>query len=106
MSTNNLWVVISYNNDDNYDAHVVGVYSTKKLASQRILKIIKRDFYTMGSDEIDELLDDERFEDFDASKIKYDDIKKIIKKELKYNECSDLCYLNYKISCQILDLHK
>ena len=106
-----MWAVIQYNNDDNYDAETVGIYSTEKLAIQKILKICKREFreYENEKDDFAALDEDDRFyEHIKANTLDWRCCKKILKKELRSSadgsgECVGLSYLNYKYAHYVID---
>lgn len=68
MTNNKLWILIAYNNDDNYDADTIGIFNTRKLASEKALSLLKKDF---ESSDLEEAIDDDdRFEDFDSENLK------------------------------------
>lgn len=97
-----LWVSISYNNDGDYDANcdacVIGIFSSRELAKQSIIKEIKKEF----DDEIEstyDLEEDERFSDFvNLNNLTWANICPIFNKELKKNECRGLLWKSYKCS--------
>ena len=98
------WILIQYNNDDNYDAESIGMYSTKERAIKKVLKIIKKEFEECSKIDILELTED-WFEEEDNSEAPiWDDCCKIIKNKLaKECECYGFSYLSYKIKKHIMD---
>lgn len=104
MNNNQLWVVIAYNNDDNYDADTIGIFSTEKLAQKKILEMLKQDFEFATEDDSDEdsvretLESDKRFKHLDLQNVQWRDIRKYFAMEIKCGECYNLfSYRNYKI---------
>jgi hypothetical protein len=98
-----VFVVIQYNNDDNHDAYIVGVYNSQKLAKKKILNLVKREFqdYDPNEDygsEDSEYYGDDRFgfDRNDPKNLTWENVKKIILEELKRGEVTGLSYLNYK----------
>jgi hypothetical protein len=93
MAETKLWIVISYNIQDNHDADVVGVFETEKLAVKKILKVIKQEFVSTRREKLE---DDYRFKNIEWN---WNDIKKYYEGELEYGECIDIVNsLGYKIS--------
>lgn len=102
MANNKLWILIAYNNDDNHDAETIGIFNTRKLALVKALSLLKKDFE--NSDLEEAIYDDDRFEDFDSENLKWGDIKKIFRSELKKGKCQNcFSYQNYKISSHMVN---
>ena len=98
-----VFVVIEYNNDDNHDANIVGVYNSQKLAKKKILNLVKQEFKDYNPDDCYDSDDSEyygddrfRFDQNDPKGLTWENVKKIILEELKRGEVTGLSYLNYK----------
>jgi hypothetical protein len=97
------WVVLQYNNDDNYDAQSIGIFSTKKKAINKILELCKKEYNDSKSDE--EFIEDVVEEWFGEVEepVVWNDFKEKIIKKLSKNGCNGLSYLSYKIRKHVVD---
>lgn len=99
------WVVICYNNDDDYNAKSIGIYSTSQKARAAVTTLIKNEFDELDDDEDERDEITEGWINEDGSKAEtWEDFKKIITKRLRGSGvCSGLSYLNYVIEKQTVD---
>ena len=96
-----VFVLLQYNNDDNYDAKTIGVYDSKKKAINSLLSILA-DEYTemMEEDDSEESLEEFIKQSYgNIRDMDWNDIKEKIKKN-KSGDYPGFSYLNYKISKQ------
>jgi len=101
------WTLLEYNNDDNHDAESIGVFSSKILACDKLLTIIKKEYEKSSRDNLFEL-NEEWFGDEEDIERPWEDYEKVIRKKLNVNkkcnaECNGLDYLNYKITKHQID---
>lgn len=88
-----VFALIQYNNDDDYDASVIALFRSKESAQQKLFKILKKEFDAIDND--DEELEDRRFENIDDAT--WHGFKQILRPEVKRGDCTGLSYLSYKI---------
>lgn len=97
MANKKYYVVFAYNHDDNYDAQSIGIFSSLDSAKEEILNRIKEEYDKMEECDILQITD-EWFSDEDEEYVpSRKDFLKILKKNLKCNECKGLSYLTYQI---------
>lgn len=101
------WVLYQFNVDDDYDTEIIGIYSTKRKAINKLLTIIRKEYNRVVSHDNDrEWLEDADscFEDWSSDEPpSWKEFKEMVKDKLSSSHGLRLDYLQYEFVRKTVD---